>query len=158
MAFFSKRPKNGYNSYDDDYDNSFNRGDYEGGDDGVIDGFEETEPVRSAPAQPAPAQPVAPAAPAVSSEPEVQPAAASGGFALFKPRGYQDAPDIVRYMKNTGCGTVLDIEDVEATEAQRLIIFMLGALEAMGGELKRVNKTTFILSTCKGVLRDGTQS
>lgn len=146
MAFFSRKPKNGYNSYDDDtYDNGFNRGDYEDSEGDVIDGFDEAEPtVRPTAAPPAAAPAAAPRAPE----------AREAGFALLKPTGYQDGPDIVRYLK-AGCGTVLNIEDVEATEAQRLIVFLLGALEAMDGELKRVNKTTFALSPRKGVLRDG---
>ena len=145
MAFFSKKPKNGYNSYDDDsYDNSFDRGDYEDGEGDVIDGFDDAEPTR--PTTPPPAAPVA--------APHAPEAPRDAGVALLKPRGYQDGPDIVRYLKS-GCGTVLNIEDVDATEAQRLIVFLLGALEAMDGELKRVNKTTFALSPRKGVLRDG---
>lgn len=144
MAFFSRKPKNGYNSYDDDpYDNGFNRGDYEGGENDVIDGFDDTEPTR--PTTPPPAAPVDPVAENI----------ATGGLTtLFKPSGYQEGPEIVRSLK-AGNVVVLNIEAVEANEVNQLLCFLLGALEAMDGELKRVDKTTFLLSNRKGTLRDG---
>ena len=148
MAFFQRKPKNGYNSYDDEYDSSFNRGSYEEDEEDVIDGLDEADqPLRPAPQQPAPVVPEAVAEPAPA-------APGAPGFALLKPRGYQDGPEIVRFLKK-GCGTVLNIEDVDAAEAQRLIVFLLGALEAMEGELKRVNKTTFALAPRRGMMQDG---
>lgn len=143
MKFFNKKGKNGYDSYDDSYDSSFYRGEDDDDEGAVVGGdFDDDE-------MPAPA-----ANPAPKAQKPVAPApGASYGFKLITPGGYQDGPGIVGYLKD-GYGMVLNIEELDTAEAQRLIVYLMGALEALDGELKRVSKSTFALAPRQGMLED----
>ena len=118
-----KSLKRDYEEYDNDFDNSFYRGDE---DDGVV----EDETVT----------PEVPAAP-VSRKP----AGGSASLKVVKPRGYEDGPDIADHLMQ-GYTVVMNIEQLERTAAIRLIDFLLGTLHVLGGDLRRVTKTTLVLA------------
>ena len=46
------------------------------------------------------------------------------------------------------------IEELERSAAMRLIDFLLGALEVLNGEFRRVTKTTLVLSPRAGEVAD----
>lgn len=127
---FNKRTRGEYGSYDDSYDNDFYRGD-EQDDDGVIDDYASDD------------QPAIPAK---------KPAAKDGGanqVKVVKPRDYQDGPIIADYLVD-GYTVVMNIEALERPATLRLIDFLLGAVHVLGGELRRVTKTTLVLSPRSG--------
>ncbi|MBQ9098623.1 MAG: cell division protein SepF [Clostridia bacterium] len=128
--FFGKKNRE-YDAYDDGYDNGFYRGEDE--DEGVVGEFEE---------EAAPAAPKKPAA-----------AGGSNSLKVVKPHGYQDGPSIVDYLVD-GFTVVMNIEELERASALRLIDFLLGALQVLGGELRRVTKTTLVLSPRSGEVSD----
>lgn len=129
---FFKKPRNDYDSYDDSYDNGFYRAEEEE-EDGVVGDYEDE-------------------APALTPTPKK---AASGSSAnrlkVVKPHGYQDGPTIAEYLVD-GYTVVMNIEELERPSALRLIDFLLGALQVLGGELRRVTKTTLVLSPRLGEL------
>lgn len=121
---FAKNKKNDYESYED-YDNGFYHGD-EDEDDGVVedlDGENEKLPARR---------------PSES-------AATGNRLKVVKPHNYDDGPAIVGYLMD-GHTVVMNIEELERPAAMRLIDFLLGALEVLDGEFRRVTKTTLVLS------------
>ena len=127
---FNKRARGEYGSYDDSYDNDFYRGD-EQDDDGVIDDYASDD------------QPAIPAK---------KPAAKDSGanqVKVVKPRDYQDGPIIADYLVD-GYTVVMNIEALERPATLRLIDFLLGAVHVLGGELRRVTKTTLVLSPRSG--------
>ena len=67
--------------------------------------------------------------------------------------GYQDGPAIADYLVE-GYTVVLNIEEIERQAALRLIDFLLGALQVLGGEFRRVTKTTLVLSPRSGDLAE----
>ena len=129
---FFKKPKNDYDSYDDSYDSGFYRAEDE--EDGVVGGdFEEEAPALT----PAPKK-------AASAN-------TTNRLKVIKPHGYQDGPAIADYLVD-GYTVVMNIEELESPAALRLIDFLLGALQVLGGELRRVTKTTLVLSPRPGEL------
>lgn len=131
MSIFGKKPKD--YSYDDSYDNDFYRS---GEDDGVIedDGLDDI---------PAPA----PAAPKKQQS-------GAGALKVVKPRDAQDGLVIADYLTH-GFTVVMNIESLERDMTVRLIDFLQGALHVLDGELRRVTKSTFVLSPRKGEVEDG---
>ena len=126
---FFKKPRNDYDSYEDSYDNGFYRAEEE--EDGIVGDLEEDAPA------------IAPKrAPSGNS---------ANRLKVFKPRGYQDGPSIADYLVD-GYTVVMNIEELERPSALRLIDFLLGALQVLGGELRRVTKTTLVLSPRPGEL------
>jgi cell division inhibitor SepF len=130
-----KKQKNDYDSYDDSYDNGFYRGD-DDEEDGVVGGDADDE----APASPAPVA----KRPAAGNKRQVK---------VVKPHGYQDGPAIADDLVE-GYTVVLNIEEIERQSALRLIDFLLGALQVLGGEFRRVTKTTLVLSPRSGDLSE----
>ena len=124
---FNKRPRNDYESYDQEYDGGFYRGDEE--DDGVVGDFDDDTP----------------ALPARKS------AGGSNKLKVVKPREYQEGPQIADYLAS-GNTVVMNIEELERASALRLIDFLLGALHVLGGEFRRVTKTTLVRSPRSGEL------
>ena len=128
---FFKKSKNDYESYDS-YDNGFYRGD-EDEDEGVVgDGVEEENP------------PLPPKRPAVSS---------SNMLKLFKPTDYQDGSVIADYLMD-GYTVVMNIEELERAAVMRLIDFLLGVIHVLDGDMRRVAKTTLVLTPRKGDVSD----
>lgn len=128
---FFKKPKNDYDSYDA-YDSGFYRGDEEEEDGVVGDGVEEDN---------APLPPKKPAA------------AASNMLKVFKPMGYEDGPVIADYLMD-GYTVVMNIEELERTAVMRLIDFLLGVIHVLDGDMRRVTKTTLVLTPRKGEVSD----
>ena len=90
-----------------------------------------------------------PEAPAAS-----KPAAGTMGASslkVVKPHGMADGQDVVDYLMQ-GYTVVMNIEELERAAAIRLVDFLMGALYVLGGELKRVTKTTLVLSPRSGEL------
>ncbi len=127
MSIFGKKPKD-YN-YNDDYDNDFYRGDE---DDGVVgEDDEEIAPPSALP-------------PAKKSA-----GGGSGALKVVKPHDAQDGLVIADYLIH-GYTVVMNIESLEREITIRLIDFLQGALHVLDGELRRVTKSTFVLSPRKG--------
>lgn len=124
---FAKNKRSDYESYED-YDNDFYRGDEED-EDGVVDDLEGgTQPPVRRPTQ----------------------SAATGNMLkVVKPHNYDDGPAIAGYLMD-GYTVVMNIEELERPAAMRLIDFLLGALEVLDGEFRRVTKTTLVLSPRSG--------
>lgn len=125
---FAKNKRSDYESYED-YDTGFYRGD-EDEEDGVVDDL--------------------------AADPEKMPAkrptqsAATGNMLkVVKPHNYDDGPAIAGYLMD-GYTVVMNIEELERSAAMRLIDFLLGALEVLDGEFRRVTKTTLVLSPRSG--------
>ena len=125
MSIFSKKSKD--YKYDDSYDNDF----YLGEEDGVV-GEEEDD-----------LQPPAPAPVKRSS------GGGSGALKVVKPHDAQDGLVIADYLIH-GYTVVMNIESLEREITIRLIDFLQGALHVLDGELRRVTKSTFVLSPRKG--------
>ena len=126
---FAKNRRSDYESYED-YDNGFYRGD-EDEEDGVVDDLVEDE--QQKPPQKRPTQ-----------------SAATGNMLkVVKPHNYDDGPAIAGYLMD-GYTVVMNIEELERAAAMRLIDFLLGALEVLDGEFRRVTKTTLVLSPRSG--------
>ena len=146
MGFFNKKGRNGDGDYDfDSYSSgsTFYRPDDDSDDTVDMDDYDDDTaltPESSA----AKEQKVA-AAPAQQ--------VASCGPKLISHASYQDGPVIVGYLKEGYC-VVLNIEELETTKAQRLIVYLMGALEALDGELKRASKSTFALAPKRGMVQD----
>ena len=129
---FNRKPvHNDYDSFDDSYDNDFYRGD-EDEEDGVLVDYEDDKD----------------RAPATA--PKKNPRQSGGNMLkVVKPHGYEDGPAIADYLTE-GYTVVMNIEELERNPALRLIDFLLGALQVLGGELRRVTKTTLVLSPRSG--------
>lgn len=127
---FVKNKKSDYENYED-YDSGFYRGD-EDEEEGVVDDLlEEEKQPKLPPKRPS------------------QSAATGNMLKVVKPRNYDDGPAIAGYLMD-GYTVVMDIEGLERAAAMRLIDFLLGALEVLDGELRRVTKTTLVLSPRSG--------
>lgn len=121
---FAKNKRSDYESYED-YDNGFYRGD-EDEEDGVVDDLIEDRAE-------------------LPAKRPTQSAATGNMLKVVKPRNYDDGPAIAGYLMD-GYTVVMNIEELERPAAMRLIDFLLGALEVLDGEFRRVTKTTLVLS------------
>lgn len=126
MSIFNK--KTSYN-YDDNYDNDFYRPEEE---DGVVGEEDEVT------------APVAPAPQKKQAAPQ-----GAGALKVVKPHTAQDGLVIADYLMH-GYTVVMNIEALEKSVTIRLIDFLQGALHVLDGELRRVTKSTFVLSPRKG--------
>ncbi|MBE6580731.1 MAG: cell division protein SepF [Ruminococcaceae bacterium] len=126
---FAKNKRSDYESYED-YDAGFYRGD-EDEEDGVVDDLGENTESQQPAKRP------------------TQSAATGNMLKVVKPRNYDDGPAIAGYLMD-GYTVVMNIEDLERASAMRLIDFLLGALEVLDGEFRRVTKTTLVLSPRSG--------
>ena len=121
---FAKNKRSDYESYED-YDNGFYRGD-EDEEDGVVDDLIEDRAE-------------------LPAKRPTQSAATGNMLKVVKPHNYDDGPAIAGYLMD-GYTVVMNIEELERPAAMRLIDFLLGALEVLDGEFRRVTKTTLVLS------------
>ena len=134
MSIFGRKPKD-YN-YDDNYDNDF----YPGDEDGVVGGDEEDGELLAPVA--------APQKKATSGN--------AGALKVVKPRDAQDGLIIADYLIH-GYTVVMNIEALERDITIRLIDFLQGALHVLDGELRRVTKSTFVLSPRKGEVSEDSE-
>lgn len=125
---FAKNKRSDYESYED-YDNGFYRGD-EDEEDGVVDDLIEDRAE-------------------LPAKRPTQSAATGNMLKVVKPHNYDDGPAIAGYLMD-GYTVVMNIEELERPAAMRLIDFLLGALEVLDGEFRRVTKTTLVLSPRSG--------
>lgn len=135
MSIFNKKPKEV--NYEDPYDRGFyNPG---GEDDGVVG---EDDDLDMMPAAPAPTKKPAPTA------------GGSGALKVVKPHDAEDGLQIADFLMQ-GFTVVMNIEALERDITIRLIDFLQGALHVLDGELRRVTKSTFVLSPRKGEVEEG---
>lgn len=128
---FFKKPRNEYDSYDA-YDSGFYRGDEE--EEGVVGDDLEDE-----------AAPLPPKKPVTGG--------GSNMLKVVKPRDYQDGPVIADYLMD-GYTVVMNIEELERAAVMRLIDFLLGVIHVLDGDMRRVTKTTLVLTPRKGEVAD----
>ena len=126
--FKSHKKRNDYESYED-YDSGFYRGDEEE-QDGVVE------------------DPMDAPAPVPTNRPSQSPATGNH-IKLVTPHNYDDGPTIAGYLMN-GYTVVMNIEELDRAAAMRLIDFLLGALEVLDGEFRRLTSTTLVLSPRSG--------
>jgi len=134
---FIKNARRDYDDYDDNYDNNFYRGDDE--DDGVVEDDGQDVAFSRAPAN--------------DRQPQRSASPAPGAMKVLKPQSPADAPDIADALAD-GYSVVMNIEEMDAANAVRLIDFLLGVIHVLGGEMRRVTKTTMVLSPRKGQMSE----
>ena len=127
---FAKKAERDYDSYDR-YDNDFYR---EEEDDGIV---EEGEDIPAE--EPAALPPKRPAAKAENTR----------LLKVVKPYKADEGSDIAAYLMK-GYTVVMNIEELERDATVRLVDFLMGVLCVLDGELRRVTKTTLVLSPRKG--------
>ena len=132
MSIFNKKPKN--SNYNENYDNDFWRGHEDDTD--VIGEDDDNDLI---PPVPAPQKKAAPAA--------------VNGWKVVKPHDAQDGLTIADYLVH-GYTVVMNIESLDREVTVRLIDFLLGAVHVLDGELRRVSKSTFVISPRKGEITD----
>lgn len=132
---FARRPEREGDPNDRYMDDGFYRGD-EDENEGVVDDglYDDLKPSENAPA---PARKAA--------------GGGAGGNMLkvIKPHESADGRDIADYLMQ-GYTVVMNIEELERSATLRMVDFLLGALYVLGGELRRVTKTTLVLSPRSG--------
>lgn len=62
---------------------------------------------------------------------------------IYKVRSYSEAVDVLDQIQE-GYRVILDIENVERTEAQRVIGFLCGGLYIIGGQIQQINSFTYL--------------
>lgn len=132
MGIFSKKPKDIY--YDDVASDDFYRGPED--DEGVIGDDEDEDLIPPVPT------------PQKKSAPSV-----GGAWKVVKPHDAQDGLIIADYLVN-GYTVVMNIESIDRDTTVRLIDFLMGAIHVLDGELRRVSKSTFVLSPRKGEITE----
>ena len=130
--FNKKKPA----TYDNSYDNDFYRG--PGDEEGVIGEDEDEDLI---PPMPAPQKKAAPA---------------GGAWKVVKPHDAQDGLIIADYLVS-GYTVVMNIESLERDITVRLIDFLQGAVHVLNGELRRVSKSTFVISPRKGEITEDSE-
>ena len=131
MGFFSRKAK--YPLFGDD----FEKDEFDGGyaDDG--DDYYDDEPVDQADEVATPAEPVAPAAPAFSAAPVA--------LKIITPKAAEDAREITEYLMN-GNTILLNMDGIEREPAVHIIDHLKGAVQVLGGVMKKVGKTTLVIA------------
>lgn len=135
MNIFNKKQKD--YKYDESFDNDFYRGPED--EEGVIGDEDDNDLI---PPVPAPQKKAAPAA--------------QSAWKVVKPHGAKDGLVIADYLSH-GYTVVMNIEDMERDMIVRLIDFLQGAIHVLGGELRRVSSSTFVLSPRKGEISEDTE-
>ena len=92
------------------------------------------------------------AAPAEAAQKTTVPTG-NGALKVVKPNAPEDGLVIADYLMN-GFTVVMNIEELDRSITVRLIDFLQGALHVLDGELRRVTKTTFVLTPRKGVVSE----
>ncbi len=134
MSIFGKKPRD--NRFDEDFDNDFYRGPED--EDDVISDDDDGDLI---PPVPAPQRKSAPAR--------------ENAWKLVKPHNAQDGLVIADYLAH-GYTVVMNIEALDRAVTVRLLDFLQGAVHVLGGELRRVSTSTFVISPRKGeITEDG---
>jgi FtsZ-interacting cell division protein YlmF len=68
---------------------------------------------------------------------------------VFHPRQLEDAQDLIRAVKGNQT-VVLNASGADAGEAQRLIDFACGGMEAIDGQTHRIDAETFLFTPARG--------
>lgn len=129
MSIFSPKKAKEFD-YDDNYDRDFYRPDSDEGTVGEV------------------VEEAAPEAAQKKSAP-----VGAGALKVVKPHAPEDGLVIADYLIN-GFTVVMNIEALDRAIVIRLVDFLQGALHVLDGELRRVTKTTFVLTPNKGILTE----
>ena len=89
--------------------------------------------------EPAPAEPVAPVAPAPTFTP------APVALKIITPKVYDDAREITEYLMN-GNTILLNMDGINRELAIRVIDYLKGAVQVVGGMMTKVGKTTLVIA------------
>lgn len=128
MKFIKKRQPE---EFAEDFDNSYYDNDYYGDTTpGASFDEEEAEPVM---------EDVKPAGVSFAG------AQAPVALKLVTPKGYEDGPEIADYIAG-GSTVLLNIEELDKAVARRLMDFLFGAIHVLGGNAKKVTRTTFVFA------------
>ena len=115
--------------FTEDFDNSYYDNDYYGQPaEGSFDGEDA-----------APADDVKPAGVSFAG------AQAPVALKLVTAKGYEDGPEIADFIAG-GSTVLLNIEDLDKAVARRLMDFLFGAVHVLGGNTKKVTRTTFVFA------------
>ena len=125
MFNFTRKPKY---SFDDDVEMDDFGGYNENGEENEAD-----EPLQ-APA--APAEPVAPA-PSFAPNPV--------SLKIVTPKTYEDAREITEFLMN-GNTVLLNMDGIDRALAMRVIDYLRGAIQVVGGMMTKVGKTTLVVA------------
>ena len=82
--------------------------------------------------------------------------AGGGAWKVVKPHDAQDGLIIADYLVS-GYTVVMNIESLEREITVRLIDFLQGAVHVLDGELRRVSKSTFVISPRKGEITEDSE-
>ena len=129
MSIFSSKKSRDF-TYDDNYDKDFYRADIDEG--SIGDVVEEAAP---------------------EAAPQKSASIGAGALKVVKPHAPEDGLVIADYLIN-GFTVVMNIEALDRAIVIRLVDFLQGALHVLDGELRRVTKTTFVLTPNKGILTE----
>ncbi len=135
MNIFNKKQKDV--KYNDNYDNDFYRGPEDEED--VISDEDDNELI----------PPVPTAAKKAAPTPQ-------SAWKVVKPHSAKDGLVIADYLIH-GYTVVMNIEDMERPMVVRLIDFLQGAIHVLGGDLRRVSTSTFVLSPRQGEISEDTE-
>lgn len=123
MFNFTRKPKY---SFDDDVDDGF-------------DAYDEVDEIDDAdePMQPSMAAPEAPAAPAFTANPV--------SLKIITPKVYEDAREITEFLIN-GNTVLLNMDGINRDIAIRILDYLKGAIQVVGGLMTKVGKTTLVVA------------
>ncbi|WP_049945516.1 cell division protein SepF [Candidatus Stoquefichus massiliensis] len=62
---------------------------------------------------------------------------------IYKLRSYSEAVEVLDQLQ-AGYRVILDIENVERTEAQRVIDFLCGGIYIINGQIQQINSFTYL--------------
>lgn len=128
MAMFNFAKKNRY-SFDDDVEMD-DFGTY-------TDEAETEEPESFVQTPAAPAEMVVPPAPSFNANPVA--------LKIITPKAYDDAREITDYLMN-GNTILLNMDGIDRALAVRVIDYLKGAVQVVGGMMTKVGKTTLVIA------------
>jgi len=72
------------------------------------------------------------------------PYSATNQVVVLEPNCFEQARDVLQYLRK-GSSVVLNLDDMEANDSQRLLDFVCGGIYALDGSQKRVGNEVFLL-------------
>jgi cell division inhibitor SepF len=83
-------------------------------------------------------------------------------IAIVRPRNFQDAATIGEYFRQE-IPVIINLEDMEKSDATRIIDFISGLILGLGGDLEKISRRTFlivpadaaIITTHEGLTQEG---
>lgn len=75
--------------------------------------------------------------------------AGNGNVAIYSPKTYADVQDMIDNLRKNE-SIIVNLEEIEASSAQRILDFLSGAAYAIGGSMKRLKENCTFLITPQG--------